>query len=61
MSSSAIDKGIARCKKRIAQAKRKLTFSRLDKDKDAARECIKHNERKRLLLEQQKIFNEAIR
>lgn len=61
MSNSAINKGIARCKKRIAQAKRKLKYSKLDSDKDAARECIKHNESKKLLLEQQKIFNEVVR
>lgn len=60
MSNSGIKKGIKRCEKRIAQAKRKLKFSRLDSDKDAARQCIKHNESKILLLRQQMIFNEVI-
>ena len=58
LSNSAINSGIKRCRKRIAQAKRKLKFSKLDSDKDAARECIKHNESKILRLEQQLLFNE---
>lgn len=57
--SISIKKGIKRCNKRIGQAKRKLQFSRLDSDKDAARACIKHNESKKLLLEQKLIFNEV--
>lgn len=58
---SGIKKGIKRCEKRIVQAKRKLKFSRLDSDKEAARICIQHNESKKLILEQQLKFNEVIR
>lgn len=59
MSNSGIEKGIKRCEKRIAQARNKLKFSRLDSDRDAARACIRYNESKKLLLKQQMIFNEV--
>lgn len=60
MSNSGIKKGIKRCEKRIAQARNKLKFAKLDSDREAARACIRHNESKKLLLKQQMIFNEVI-
>ena len=60
-NNRTLHKAIERCDKRIAQAKNKLRWSRIFKDKDDAQAMIEEQESKKLKLQQQIRFNTVMR